>query len=376
VSLREIIVDEIRRRGSIPFSRYMELCLYHPQLGYYFRPGKRFGKAGDFYTSSDVHAVFGRLLARRFADMWRALGSPARLDLIELGPGRGQFASDALDWSGKRFPGFFQALRYLLVERSPALRDQLHERFSEHLAVGKVLIYETLDAATPRLFPHVIIFANELFDALPVDILDHRGAVRVAVQHGGFCEEFVLPSTQELQYLDRYSLRPRQGERVEVALASLSWMDRIAAAFDGRQGFAVFIDYGYTQDQQLAGRHLDTLTTYRAHRVSFSPYEAPGEQDITAHVNFTALRTRARELGLDPIVLLTQSQFLLAIGEESQFADAFRDCKLPQEQAKVALQLNHLISPEGMGEIFQVLVLSAGVRGEEIARLGGLTLSH
>jgi SAM-dependent MidA family methyltransferase len=153
-------------------------------------------------------------------------------------------------------------------------------------------------------------------------------------------------------------------------------MDRIAAAFEGRQGFAVFIDYGYTQEQQLAGRHLDTLTTYRAHRVSFSPYEAPGEQDITAHVNFTALRTRARELGLDPIVLLTQSQFLLAIGEESQFADAFRDCKLPQEQAKVALQLNHLISPEGMGEIFQVLVLSAGVRGEEIARLGGLTLSH
>ena len=118
--LRKIIEQEIREHGPIPFSRYMELCLYHPQLGYYSRNAEQFGKAGDFYTSSDVHAVFGRLLARQFDEMWRALGSPETITLKELGPGRGLFAQDVLDWSKKKFPEFFRALRYVLVERSPA----------------------------------------------------------------------------------------------------------------------------------------------------------------------------------------------------------------------------------------------------------------
>ncbi len=106
-TLRERIAEEIQRTGPIPFSRYMELCLYEPELGYYSRAREQFGKAGDFYTSSDVHAVFGRLLARQFEEMWRALGSPTRVDLIELGPGRGLFARDVLDWSAKQFPEFF-----------------------------------------------------------------------------------------------------------------------------------------------------------------------------------------------------------------------------------------------------------------------------
>jgi SAM-dependent MidA family methyltransferase len=113
--------------------------------------------------------------------------------------------------------------------------------------------------------------------------------------------------------------------------------------------------------------------TYRQHVASASPYDAPGEQDITAHVNFTALRERAAERGLKPLALLTQSQFLIGIGEATEFADAFRDCRLPQERAKVALQLKHLISPSGMGETFQALLLSHDVgevalSGTKIAR--------
>src|SRR3954466_8985153 len=115
-SLREKITEEIRQHGPMPFARYMDLCLYHPELGYYSRAQEKFGKAGDFYTSSDVHAVFGRLLARQFEEMWRARGEPARLDVIEAGPGRGLFARDVLDWSAKKFPKFFAALHYVLVE--------------------------------------------------------------------------------------------------------------------------------------------------------------------------------------------------------------------------------------------------------------------
>src|ERR1700728_2006298 len=136
--LRQIIEREIRERGPIPFSRYMELCLYDPELGYYSRDAEQFGKAGDFYTSSDVHAVFGRLLARQFEEIWRMLGSPERIELLELGPGRGLFAQDVLDWSQQKFPHFFSALHYSLAEQSPALRQRLEANLGKHFRSGKV----------------------------------------------------------------------------------------------------------------------------------------------------------------------------------------------------------------------------------------------
>jgi SAM-dependent MidA family methyltransferase len=376
LSLRQIIADEIRRDGPMRFSRYMELCLYHPELGYYSRAAEQFGKAGDFYTSSDVHAVFGRLLSRQFEEMWRVLDSPERIDVIELGPGRGLFAADVLDWSAKQFPDFARALRYQLVEQSSNFRARLRQRLSNHISNGNAAIFEMLEAATSVAGHHLIIFANEFFDALPVEIVDHRGSVRVVENNGRFAEQFVPPSPAELQFLDSYSVHPEPSERVEVSPASLDWMNRIAAAFTGRRGFVILIDYGYTREQQLAGRHRDTLMTYRRHQASPSPYEAPGEQDITAHVNFTALRSRGADHGLEPIGLLTQSQFLLGIGEETQFADAFQDCRLPQERAKIALQLKHLISPESMGEAFQVLLMSRDVPKGKAAQLSGLKLTH
>ena len=131
ISLREKIEREIRAHGPISFSRYMELCLYDSELGYYTRHAAQFGKAGDFYTSSDVHAVFGRLMARQFEEMWRVLGSPAQITMRELGPGRGLFAQDVLDWSEKKFPEFLHALRYVLVERSPALRQRIRETLKQ-----------------------------------------------------------------------------------------------------------------------------------------------------------------------------------------------------------------------------------------------------
>jgi SAM-dependent MidA family methyltransferase len=371
--LRTRIIEEIRQCGPIPFSRYMEMCLYQPELGYYARPREQFGKAGDFYTSSDVHAVFGRLLARQFEEMWRALGAPERIELIELGPGRGLFASDVLDWSAKQFPEFARALRYVLVEHSEHLRARLHERLAEHIALGKARVCNSLDEVGSNDDPF-ILFANEFFDALPLEIVDRRGAVRVAEEQGRFVEEFAPASSEELAYIDRYSVHPEEGERVEVSLAALHWIDRIAELFRNRTGFAMFIDYGYTREEQLAGRHRDTLMTYHRHRANSSPYEAPGEQDITAHVNFTALRLHAMEAGLNEIALLTQTQLLLGIGEETQFADAFQDCKLPQERAKVALQLRHLLSPEEMGEKFQVLMLSHGVPADKTRQLSATKL--
>ncbi|MDR3747420.1 MAG: SAM-dependent methyltransferase [Acidobacteriota bacterium] len=354
----------------------MELCLYEPELGYYSRPQEQFGKGGDFYTSSDVHAVFGRLLARQFEEMWRALDSPERIDLIELGPGRGLFARDVLDWSAKQFPAFAQALRYGLVEQSAHLRERLQGRLRDHFRAGYTEVFDSIEAAGAQAGENLIVFGNEFFDALPVEIVDHRGEVHVDEQNGRFAERFAPPAAAAMEFLDRYGVHPPEGERVEVPLASLAWLDHIAVMFRGQRGFLVLVDYGYTREQQLAGRHRDTLMTYCQHQAGASPYDAPGEQDITAHVNFTALRARGAERGLDDLALLTQTQFLLGIGEETQFADAFQDCRQPQERAKVALQLKHLISPEGMGETFQVLLMSHGIAREKAAPLSGLKLAR
>jgi SAM-dependent MidA family methyltransferase len=379
VTLRQQIEQEIRERAPIPFSRYMELCLYHPELGYYSRNAEQFGKAGDFYTSSDVHAVFGRLLARQFEEMWRALGSPSQIELLELGPGRGLFAQDVLDWSEKKFPAFFEALHYSLTERPPVLRQRLQDRLGKHFASGKASLCReavTSAAAAPRaLQPDVpiLIFANEFFDALPVEVLSAQGELRVASQDGRFVETWAPASPEELNFLDRYGVHPETPERVEAPLVAQEYMLSLAAAV--QRGFILAIDYGYTRPEQLAGRHRDTVSAYRQHSVSASPYEAPGEQDLTAHVNFTALSAAAEHHGMQTQPLLTQSQFLLGIGEPNQFADAFEECRLPQEQAKVALQLKHLVTPAGMGESFHVLIAAKGIAEEEVSGLSGLSFA-
>lgn len=367
-ALREKIEQEIREQGPIPLSRYMELCLYDPELGYYSSNAAQFGKAGDFYTSSDVHAVFGRLLARQFDEMWRVLGSPEHITLRELGPGRGLFAQDVLDWSEKKFPDFYGALRYVLEERSPALRKRIEVTLSRHLESGKAVLQSRGDLNAPT-----ITFANEFFDALPVEVMSSEGSLRIGVQNGRFAETWAPPSAEELEFLDRYSIHPEPGERVEVPLQSQAYM---AAAAELERGFVIVVDYGYAREEQLAGRHRGTLKAIRQHSVSDNPYEAPGEQDITADVNFTALAAAAEAQGMQAQRLITQSQFLLGIGEANEFADAFEDCRLPQERAKVALQLKHLVTPAGMGESFQVLITSKGVEKEKVSSLVGLSFAR
>jgi len=377
-SLRLQIEQEIRERGPVPFSRYMEICLYDPNRGYYSRNAEQFGNAGDFYTSSDVHAVFGRLLARQFHEMWLSLGSPGEVELLELGPGRGLFARDVLDWAQKKFPDFFNALHYRLQESSPALRARIAERLREHIETGKATLSPPANRAISpsdhgviepmQLTPSpdqrmtrspLIVFANEFFDALPVEILSTQGKLHLSLENDRLREIWLPPDSEELEFLDRYGVHPEKGERIEVPLVAQRWMNAVASSIP--VGFLIVIDYGYTRAEQLAGHHRGTLMAYRMHSATPDPYQAPGEQDLTIHVNFTAIAAAASGAGLQVLPLRTQSQFLMRIGESNQFADAFEDCRLPAERAKVALQLKHLVTPAGMGESFQVLVASRGV---------------
>ena len=254
---------------------------------------------------------------------------------MELGPGRGLFAQDVLEWSEKKFPEFFRALHYSLSERSPALRGKLKitlARFLENGRASVLLENQRENQPVPRrlrkgtasgastgvlveraLGPEVpvIIFVNEFFDALPVELLSAQGKLQVAIQEDRLIESWARPSSKELEYLDRYSVHPESEERIEVPLLASHYMAELHASM--QTGLIIAIDYGYTRQEQLAGRHRGTIMAYRQHSASPNPYEAPGEQDLTAHVNFTALAAAAKSSGLQVQPLLTQSQFLMGV---------------------------------------------------------------
>jgi SAM-dependent MidA family methyltransferase len=238
---------------------------------------------------------------------------------------------------------------------------KLHENLRDSIAEGKVTVAESqpesVQRTTLREVP-LIVFANEFFDALPVEILSQQGKLYLGIESNRLREMWLAPTKDEFEYLDRYGVHSEPAERIEVPLLAQSWMKSIADSMS--RGFVVVIDYGYTRAQQLAGHHRGTLMAYRRHSATGDPYQSPGDQDLTAHVNFTALSAVLGAQGMDVQPLRTQSQFLMSLGEENQFADAFEDCRLPQESAKVALQLKHLITPEGMGETFHVLIAGRG----------------
>jgi SAM-dependent MidA family methyltransferase len=273
---------------------------------------------------------------------------------------------------------------YTLQEGSPALRDKLQTTLADHIRDGKTKVPgESADAAqsgpsapsvTRALSPEtpLIVFANEFFDALPVEILSPRGKLHLALENNRLREAWLPPRPEELEFLDHYGVHPEGEERIEVPILAQSWMCQIAQAV--QRGMLIVIDYGYTRSEQLAGRHRGTLMAYRRHSASPDPYQAPGVQDLTAHVNFTALAAACEQSGMRCEKLRTQAQFLMGLGEKNQFSDAFEECRLPQERAKVALQLKHLVSPEAMGETFQVFLASRGVDAGKVSSLSGLTL--
>lgn len=306
----EVIAAAIAREGAIPFRRFMELALYHPRHGYYRRARDPFGRGGDFYTAEQLQPVFGILMATMVRRVWREMGEPRDFTVVELGPGRGEMAQAFAEW--------------------------------RYVPVG-------LDADLPAPFTGVV-FSNEFFDALPVEVAEWKsGEFReqmVAFKEGGFVWREGPPvRAEEREYLARYFPPPEEGRVYEANLAALVWMDRIARSLDS--GAVITIDYGYTRAESVrfpAG----TLMGYRRHTARENVLEDPGERDITAHVNFTALEEYGALLGLRRKYFETLAQTLLRAGEEDQFAAA-----LAGGDAARLLQLKTLLF--GMGETFRVL---------------------
>jgi len=362
------LAARIREHGPISFAEYMCACLYDPDYGYYSRAESP--RYPDYYTSVDVHPIFGRLLARQLAEMWQLLGRPLPFCAVEVGAGSGRLAAHILDFAARALPDFYASLMYLAAEQSAARRAAHATALAAHLAAG----HASSAAELPATIPAGCISSNELFDALPVHrVVMRHGELReifVGLDGEAFCEVLAAPSSPALaNYLDEQRTALQEGQQGEICLDACRMMEEFGRRL--KRGFVLTIDYGHEATELYDGRHLrGTLLAYRDHRASEDFYAAPGEQDLTAHVNFTALDLAGRRVGLLRAGLVSQTEFLLALGRGNDFADLYDDGQSETDRLRARLLLKNLIHPEGLGETFRVLVQHKGFA--QPPRLAGL----
>jgi SAM-dependent MidA family methyltransferase len=343
----------------MPFADYMRECLYHPVHGYYNKPeAQRFG---DFYTSPDVHPIFGRLLARQFREMWERLGQPESFWLVEVGAGAGRLAGHILDFADRPLPEFYGPLRYVAVERSAHRRAAAEASLARHLESGRAVVA----AEVPAEIAAGCVFSNELLDALAVHrVVMQEGTLReihVDWECGGFVERRMPVSTCAIsEYFAAQGVSLVEGQQAEAGLEACDWIQEIGRRL--KRGFVLTIDYGHEARELFNERHMrGTLLAYQKHRASEAFYAAPGEQDLTAHVNFTALDLWGRRAGLERIGLVSQSHFLMALGRANDFADLYEPGDSEAQRVRARLLFKTLIFPEGMGETFHVMIQGKGV---------------
>ncbi len=368
--LTHLLRARIRERGPITFAEYMRECLYHPEHGYYnAREVRRFA---DYYTSVDVHPIFGRLLARQLAEMWELLGHSEPFWIVEAGAGTGRLGKHVLDFAARELRNFYGALKYVAVERSRARRAAQTNELVRHVQAGRAFPAAELPAGIAV----GCVFSNELLDALPVHrVTREQGALReiyVGLDGEEFCEQLGPPSTPVLvEYFQAQGIELAEGQQAEVGLATCEWIEDVGRRL-GR-GFVVTVDYGHEARELYNELHArGTLLAYQQHRAGEDFFRAPGEQDLTAHVNFTALDLWGRRVGLARTGLVSQAQFLLALGRSNQFTDLYDEGQSQVERIRARLLLKNLIYPEGMGETFQVFIQHKGVETPHLTGLEAL----
>ncbi|MDZ4165719.1 MAG: SAM-dependent methyltransferase [Smithellaceae bacterium] len=363
------ITSQIKLHGPVTFARFMDWCLYHEQWGYYRRDANKIGKEGDFYTAPSVHPIFGALLAKQLQEMCELMNED-QFHVLEFGAGGGRLAHDILEWAFDQAPVLYRRLRYTLVDY-PGPRSADAEKILErHIRAGIVSL------ASPDQLQEIsvrgCILSNELFDALPCHrAICREGRLReiyVGVNERGFCEFSADPSTPELEeYFANAGIVLTEGQQAEVNLAALEMMSTFSSLLS--RGFIFTIDYGYRADELYAPARRDgSLRGYRGHQMTTDYFKHIGLQDLTAHINFTALIGEGELLGLPCAGMTSQSRFLLAMGLAQEMERSAAG--LGQREAlEMRLSIKHLIEPGyGMGEAMKVLIQYRGL--ERPALLG------
>ncbi|AFY96630.1 class I SAM-dependent methyltransferase [Chamaesiphon minutus] len=371
LELVRVIADRIESspQRQITFAEYMDLVLYHPQHGYYASNAERISESGDFLTSPHLADDFGEMLAIQLYQMWQILGEPQLFSIVEMGAGRGLLAAQILAYSQREYPDFFRSIDYIIIETAPAMIVAQQARLQD-LPVRWRTWAEIPDRSINGCF-----LSNELIDALPVHqvvkIDDKLQEIYVTLGDRDLVltekiDELSTDKLEQYWQLNRINLlsdRYPEKYRTEVNLAALAWLDLVFKKI--QRGYIISIDYGYTADRYYNPmRSQGTLQCYYQHAHHNDPYLNIGNQDITAHVDFTALQNYGELLGLRTVGFTQQGMLLMALGLGERIAAISTSSGDLQSLLHRRQNLHQLIDPMGLGK-FGVSIQSQGLNTQE-----------
>jgi SAM-dependent MidA family methyltransferase len=362
MELSEIIIDKIRNNGPISFHAFMEMALYYPSLGYYTSPRDKIGTEGDYYTSSNLTSLFGVVIGRQIEEMWKISGKES-FNIIEYGAGTGKLCHDILDYL-KKSPEFYSKLQYCIIEKSPQLRQkektQLHEKVNWYDCISEI----------PKSTS--CILSNELVDNFAVhQVVMEEELMEIFVDYQEGFIELLRPAAKELRtYLDELGVLLPKGFRTEINLQAIQWIEEIASFLE--KGYIMTIDYGYpTSGLYTKEKSCGTIVCYHQHTINEGPYHDIGNQDITSHVNFSALCHWGLKNGLKCCGLTNYADFLLGLGFKELLRKSVSLDPDPVRAIRNEILLNHTLLMD-MGTKFKVLIQSKGIAAGPLLGLSSL----
>lgn len=370
MTLKQKIIQKIKNEGPMNFETFMDMALYHPELGYYMKDTSRIGKEGDFYTSPHLHPIFGAMLGRQMLEMQHFLDNTKNFHIVEMGAGIGYLAKDILDYlvRSRKHEKFFHSLKYTIVELNPAIKTKQQELLADHR--DKIEWVSKLDELKP--FSGCFL-SNELLDAFPVRIVEmdrDLTEIYLSVSDDELIEIGKPPSEDVIQYLKEFSidLSSMQPCRTEINLRIKDWLQQLNEKL--KEGFILTIDYGYPSfEYYTEERNKGTLLCYYKHQLSENPYINIGEQDITAHVNFSSLYKWGDEMGFKTVGFCPQGTYLISLGIDEVITELYGESPDAYDIAKI----KGLIFTEGMGESHKVMIQ---YRGQKSPSLKGFALRN
>lgn len=362
--LEEYLIDHIANK-PLRFYDFMRIALYHPNWGYYLKDKPKIGKEGDFYTSTNVHSAFGHCIAEQLYEMWTTINKPKEFYLVEMGPGTGLLANDILDYLKDNHGEYYDKIHYRLIETSSYMADVQKQQLENHAHKCR---WENSITKLNKFTG--VVFSNELVDALPIHKVTQLDGklqeIYIEYENGAFYEKVGELSNNDIaEYLAELHISLEDGQELEVNLDALAWLQEVASKLE--KGFLITIDYGYqTRELEEPFRFKGTLMSYANHTNSQDVLSNPGEQDITSHVNFSAIKHYGEKVGLKTAGYTSQMRFLvnLNIADKIKLGSDYQG-------VKNSYALKRLTMPDGMGERFKVLIQSKGIEAKCLKGLTG-----
>ncbi len=363
--LMQRITVLIRETGPVTFARFMELALYDEKYGYYMTGGGFSrttspigGEGSDFFTTPSLSPILAKCLVRQLEEIDERLGHPPVFHLVEMGPGDGTLLRDLLQECQEQQSSLFSRFACILVERSPAFRRRQQDVLAAWQEQGVGIRWVDDLQSIPDGSLTGTLFSNELVDAFPVHRVrmaeDGLRELYVTSRDNALQERWGEPSTPELtSFLSDLDVELPVGFTTEINLEAVKWIKQVARVLD--RSVVITIDYGHTaRDYFAPERKNGTLMGYYRHTVTTDPFTRVGEQDLTAHVNFSSLARTGEQIGLTTMGFTNLLHFLMSLGIE----ELVEGCEQESEAVQAAAQL---LRPHGMGTTFKVLVQHKGI---------------